>query len=239
MRHLRAYFRAQGKHRAVLGLSGGVDSAVVACLAAKALGPKNVFAFHLPYWRNRADERDAHQLALQLGIHFSLVGIQPISDAFIGRVVAKDVVARGNFMARSRMALLYHFAREKKALVLGTGNRTEFLAGYFTKFGDGAADYFPIAPLYKTQVWELARKLGVPASIVEKAPSAGFWKGQTDEGELGLSYAELDRILVAAVDRKRPRKRLEQEFGKKKVALVLERVQANAHKRLPAGRPSR
>ncbi len=237
VRSLRSYFRKNGKKRAVVGLSGGIDSAVVAALAVRALGKNNVHAFHFPYWKNASDETHARMVARSLGVKLTVVPINSIADSFASAVKTKQPLSRGNFMSRSRMALLYHFARVEEGLVLGTGNKPEFLMGYFTKFGDGAADYFPLADVYKAQVRALALELDLPTPIIEKPPSAGLWPGQTDEKELGITYDQMDSILCALTELHWTRSRVEKIFGKKPVDQVVSRMIFYAHKRLPAGQP--
>ncbi len=186
-----------GRKGVVLGLSGGVDSALVAKLCADALGPERVLALALPDGKGGKDLRDARKWANALGVEFGIANIGPIASAIERRVKASeaDPVPRGNLRARVRMILLYYTANTEDRVVIGTGNKSELLVGYLTKFGDGAADFLPIGDLYKTQVREMARALGLPRAIVEKTPTAGLWPGQTDEDELGVSYDELDRIL--------------------------------------------
>ncbi|MFH1199646.1 MAG: NAD+ synthase [Candidatus Micrarchaeota archaeon] len=230
---IRAHFRSAGKSRAVLGLSGGVDSAVVCALAAKALGAANVRAYYLPYFNPPDDGRHARLAAKKFGVRLQSVSIRKTVDALVAATGARDNVSRGNIMARVRMAVLYEFARQDRALVLGTGNRTEILLGYFTKFGDGACDVLAIGGLYKAQVWQLAEILGVPSEIIRKPPSAGLWQGQTDEGELGISYSDADEILHALIDKEWSLASAKRMFGKEKVARVAGMLAASGHKRLP------
>jgi len=223
-----------GRKGVVLGLSGGVDSALVAKLCADALGPARVLGLGLPDGPANADMRDARAWAKRLGIRFRLVNIRPIVAAFEKQLRASRSgrVARGNLRARSRMIVLYYVANTEDRLVIGTGNKSELLCGYFSLFGDGASDFLPIGDLYKTQVWEIARHLGLPKAILDKTPSAGLWKGQTDEGELGISYDELDRILLGI------ELQMDPEAIAEKAAVPLERVSrveslvaASVHKR--------
>jgi len=187
-----------GRKGVVLGLSGGVDSALVAKLCADALGPRRVLAVGLPEGRDDKDLADAEAWAKELGIGWRVVDIAPMALAFERALDASkaDRIARGNIRARVRMVVLYYIANTENRLVMGTGNKSELLVGYYTRWGDGGADFLPIGDLYKTQVRAMARHLGVPAAIVDKVPSAGLWPGQTDEGELGITYEELDRILL-------------------------------------------
>ncbi len=189
---------ASGRKGVVLGLSGGVDSALVARLCADAVGPKRVLALGLPEGKGGKDLDDARAYAKNLGLGFRVIDITPFVEAFEAglKMGRSDRVARGNLRARTRMIVLYFVANSEDRLVVGTGNKSEVLSGYFTKFGDGGADFLPIGDLYKTQVRAMARHLGIPNHIVDKVPTAGLWPGQTDAGELGLSYDDLDRILL-------------------------------------------
>ena len=182
----------------VLGLSGGVDSALVAKLCADALGPKRVVALGLPEGDGGADLAHARAYAAKLHIGFRTVDIAPFARAFEAVLKPRkaDRIARGNLRARARMVVLYYVANTEDRVVMGTGNKSELLMGYYTRWGDGGADFLPIGDLYKTQVRAMARHLGVPERILDKVPTAGLWKGQTDEAELGISYDELDRVLL-------------------------------------------
>jgi len=207
--------KAAGADGAILGISGGIDSAVVATLAVKALGKDKVFALIMPTGVTKPkDTHDAMTLANTLGIDSKMIALKPIIDAF--RTTLKvEQRPLGNLMARIRMTLLYYHANQRNLLVLGTGNKTEIAVGYSTKWGDAACDLLPIGDLYKTEVRELARYLKVPKSICDKAPSAGLWPGQTDEGEMGVTYEELDAMLESGKLNKRVKKM----------------VKASAHKR--------
>lgn len=187
-----------GRTGVVLGLSGGLDSALVAKLCANALGPERVLALGMPDGKGGKDMKDARRFAKSLGIEFRTVGVRPIVTVMEKKLKAieEDLVPRGNLRARARMTVLYFVANREGRIVMGTGNKSEALVGYFTKFGDGGVDFQPIGDLYKTQVREMAYHLGLPPAIIEKEPTAGLWPGQTDEGELGISYGELDRILL-------------------------------------------
>lgn len=224
---LKAHFAASGKHKAVLGLSGGVDSALVLKLCAEALGPRNVHAYYLPYFENASDRRQTESWARTVGASYEVYSIKKPVDALCETAGKWDSVARGNFMARARMSVLYFHARQHEALVVGTGNKSELKTGYFTKYGDGGVDLLPIGGLYKTQVWQMARELGVPAHFIDKAPSAGLWEGQTDESEMGITYKELDEILQLLESKPNAAVR---KFGDDKVKLVLERMRIGEHK---------
>ncbi|MEM3851737.1 MAG: NAD+ synthase [Methanomassiliicoccales archaeon] len=185
-----------GADGVVLGISGGVDSALTMALCANALGAEGVTAFLLPgHNSSEEDERDAADYAATLGIIARKISVSSVADEIQRKLEMKDAKAKGNVNARIRMVILYAFANEHNRLVAGTSNKSEFLTGYYTKYGDGASDMCPLGDLYKTQVWMLARKMGVPEKIVSKKPTAGLWPGQTDEAEMGITYAELDSIL--------------------------------------------
>jgi len=190
--------RESGRDGVILGLSGGIDSALVAKLCADAIGPGRVLALALPDGKGGRDLKDARKFANAIGIEFRIVNIGPIASAMEKRLKASeaDAVARGNLRARARMTVLYYGANTENRVVMGTGNKSEILTGYATKFGDAGADFLPIGDLYKTQVREMAAHLGLPNEIVDKTPTAGLWPGQTDEGELGITYDELDRVLL-------------------------------------------
>ncbi len=229
-----------GAEGGVVGISGGVDSALTATLAKEALGSKLV-ALIMPERgvTREEDVEDAKELASRLGISYHLVEIGdavarvlnsfPV-DAFPQR---RRKIAVANVKPRLRMVNLYLAANLSNSLVIGTGNKTELLLGYFTKYGDGGVDLLPIGGLYKTQVRALARHVGVPERIVSKTPSAGLWRGQEDEAELGMSYDELDRILYALYEEKltpeQAAEKLKMELSR--IRAVYKRVEANEHKR--------
>ena len=196
-----------GFERLVVGLSGGVDSATVAYLAARAIGPDNLLAVRMPYRSSSADsEADAMRVVSALGCRTERIDITPMVDPMLALVSGGDDAAvqlrRGNVMARQRMIVLYDRSAAFDALVAGTSNKTEALLGYGTQYGDMASAFAPIGDLYKSQLRAVAGALGVPEEILAKPPSADLWPGQTDEGELGASYDDLDRILFALVDRR-------------------------------------
>lgn len=214
-----------GEHNAIIGLSGGVDSAVVASLLALAIPPKRIYGYSLPSQTNaEQDIHDAEALATQLGIHFQIQPIDQIVSTFPNVATATPTII-GNIKARVRMTLLYQFSNQLNGVVVGTGNKSELQLGYFTKYGDGGVDILPIAHLYKTAVWELAKELQIPASIIEKPPTAGLWNGQTDEAELGISYTQADQILAAIAEQ-----RDLTVFSVADVTLVQERQRQAKHK---------
>jgi NAD+ synthase len=193
-----------GFRKGILGFSGGLDSSVCAALAARALGPKNVLGMILPYGDTFSrDVKDAHGLARRLGIRTRVIDIAPMVDAYFRRHPTGDRGRIGNKMARERMSILYDQSVQEKALILGTSNKTELLIGYGTIHGDMACAINPLGDLYKTQVRALAKFLRLPDRILKKAPTAGLWAGQTDEGELGLTYPEIDAILYELVEERK------------------------------------
>jgi len=202
---IRDAVETSGTHGVTVGLSGGVDSSLAAALAARALGPERVHAFLLPYRTSSADSvADAREVALHLGIAHRRIDISPMIDAYFVAASGEadaDPGRRGNKMARERMTILFDQAKKLGCLVLGTSNKTEILLGYSTVFGDNASSINPLGDLYKRQVWQLARHLDLPRSVVEKRPSADLWPGQTDEGELGFAYATADEVLYLMFDR--------------------------------------
>ncbi len=225
--------RKVGVERAVLGLSGGVDSAVSAAIAARALGPENVLGVFMPYRSSVPEsEADALEVARSLGIETLTVEITPQVDAYFERFPDASRLRRGNKMARERMTILYDHSAARSALVIGTSNKTELLLGYGTLYGDMASALNPIGDLYKTQVWGLARHLGLPASVIDKAPTADLWSGQTDENELGFSYHQVDRLLYRMIDERSGTAELvEMGFGEAFVERISRMVRSSQFKR--------
>jgi NAD+ synthase len=231
---LRGHALADGATGVVVGLSGGVDSALVARLARDALGPEHVLGVLLPDAQVPAElVAETERYAAGLGIVHRTVRIEPLEEAFRAALPdVRDRVTLGNTAARVRMTVLYALAREARRLVAGTGNKSELLLGYFTKYGDGGVDLLPIGDLYKTDVWALAEQLGLPAEIRERTPTAGFWPGQTDEGELGQSYRDVDRVL-RGLELLLGEEEIVREtgLGAAAVRAIVERVERHRHKR--------
>ena len=222
-----------GMSRAVIGLSGGIDSALSAYLAATALGAENVLALRMPYKTSSADSlNDAEAVIEDLGLPNQTLAISEMADPLIERFPDMSKLRRGNIMARMRMVTLYDQSMAWGGLVMGTSNKTEFLLGYSTIYGDSGVALHPIADLYKYQVRQLARSLGVPRAIIEKPPSADLWVGQTDEAELGFTYDEADQVLMLLVDERYTAEEVAAEgFEREFVARIWERVKANHYKR--------
>lgn len=223
-----------GFKRAVIGLSGGIDSALSCFLAVKALGPDNVLAVRMPYESSSTDSlEDAQKVIDATGVHSITIPITAMVKPLFDRFSDMDAMRKGNIMARTRMVALYDQSAAFNGLVVGTGNKTEILLGYTTLFGDSACAINPVGDLYKTQVRQLAKDIGVPVSVIEKPPSADLWAGQTDEGELGFTYEEVDRLLVMLVDeRYSAQDCIEAGFKKDFVNEVVSRIRRNQFKRV-------
>ncbi len=232
---VRNEVRKVGFERVVIGLSGGVDSALSATLACAALGPANVLPFLMPYSTSSADsEADARAVCAMLGLTATVVDISPQVDAYFERFPEADRARRGNKMARERMTVLYDMSFAHSALVIGTSNKTELLLGYGTLFGDMASALNPLGDLYKTQVFALARGMDLPERVVDKPPSADLWEGQSDEEELGFGYALVDALLYHMVDERRSRAELRGlGFDDPFVDDVRRRVRRSQYKRRP------
>lgn len=233
---LRTEIRRAGFERAVVGLSGGVDSALSCVLAAKALGPENVLAIRMPYASSSAESLEHADAVIRMtGVQSMMIPVTPMADPYLAQVPSDNVIRRGNVLARLRMIVLYDQSAAFGGLVVGTGNKTEILLGYTTLFGDSACGLNPLGDLYKTQVRQLARALGVPEAIVAKPPSADLWAGQTDEGELGFTYEQVDRLLILLVDgRYSPQACVDAGFERAFVEAVVERIRRTQFKRVPA-----
>jgi NAD+ synthase len=231
---IRSEITRVGYSKAVIALSGGVDSALSCYLTAEALGPENVLAVRMPYQTSSPDSLEHAQMVIDaLGVQSLTVPITEMADPLFERFPDANQVRRGNAMARARMIVLYDQSEAFRGLVVGTGNKTEILLGYTTLFGDSANALNPIGDLYKTQVRQLSRAMGVPEEIIQKAPSADLWKGQTDEGELGFTYEEVDKLLCLLVDQRyNPQDCVEAGFDEKFVRAVVERIRRNHFKRI-------
>jgi NAD+ synthase len=222
----------RGIGRAVLGLSGGIDSAVVAYLCARALGPANVHAIRMPYRTSSADSlADAQTVVDALGIHVETIEISDAVDGYLRFAPDADPRRRGNVMARMRMLVLFDQSARLGALPVGTGNKTERLMGYFTWHADDTPPVNPIGDLYKTQVWALARHLGVPAQLIDKPPSADLEANQTDETDLGITYLMADRILAQILAGYRNEQIVAHGIAANDVSLVRKRVEGTHWKR--------
>ncbi|EFS22194.1 NAD+ synthase [Fusobacterium gonidiaformans 3-1-5R] len=222
-----------GFKKVILGLSGGIDSALVAYLAVKALGKENVIAIKMPYKTSSQESIEHANLVLKdLGLEDRTIEITPMVDAYFTNQAEASSLRRGNYMARTRMTVLFDQSALENALVIGTSNKTEILLGYGTLFGDMACSFNPIGDIYKKDVWSLSRYMGVPKEIIEKQPSADLWAGQTDEQELGLSYKEADEILERLVDKKQSLEEIVAAgYEEGIVNKVIQKVKASAYKR--------
>ena len=231
---IRSEITRAGLEHAVVGVSGGVDSSLTCFLAAEALGPQNVLAVRMPYKTSSPDSLEHAQQVIDLtGVRSITIPITDMVDPLFARFPDMDAVRRGNVMARERMILLYDQSAAFKGIVVGTGNKTEILLGYTTLYGDAACGINPLGDLYKTQVRQLAQAMGVPEVIVAKAPTADLWKGQTDEGELGFTYAEVDWLLYLLVDQRySPDDCVDAGFASSFVNTVVERIRRNQFKRM-------
>ncbi|MHA1124418.1 MAG: NAD+ synthase [Candidatus Heimdallarchaeota archaeon] len=221
----------------VVGISGGIDSAVATALTVRAIGKEKVMGFILPSAKlDQSYEDDARKLVKQLGIKVKKISIADLVEAFTKNLddkIAQNRLAVGNAMARFRMVLLYGYANHKNYLVLGTSNKTEIMVGYFTKYGDGGADFEPFGGLYKTHIRLLAKYLDIPEEIITKPPSAGLWKGQTDEGELGITFELLDKILLGLLERDYTKEQIMEklEIDSATVEKVQKMITKTEHKR--------
>lgn len=230
---IRQEFSKAGFEHAVLGLSGGIDSSTTAYLAQRALGAENVWGISMPYQTSSPESgSDAQLVANELGINFMTIPITDMVDAYFKQFPDASRLRRGNRMARERMAILYDQSVALQALVVGSGNKTEVLLGYCTLHGDAACAMDPLGDLYKTQVRELARFLGVPESIIQKTPTADLWPGQSDEGELGFTYAEVDKLLYYMIEKRCTAAELKElGFAGEFIEQVTDRMCKSQHKR--------
>ncbi len=231
---IRSEVTRVGYTRAVVGLSGGIDSALSCVLAVEALGAENVLAVRMPYRTSNPDSLShAGLLIEQLQIPSKTIEITDMVEPLFKLDPEMTKLRRGNIMARERMIVLYDQSEVFKGLVIGTSNKTEILLGYSTQFGDAASAMNPLGDLYKTQIRQLSRAMNIPAPIVDKAPSADLWDGQTDEGELGFTYEQADKLLYLLVDhRYSPQECVEAGFDEKFVDLVIKRIRRNQFKRM-------
>lgn len=233
-RFIRSEITRAGFTRAVIGLSGGIDSALSFALAVEALGPENVLAVRMPYKASSSDSLEhAGVLIEQLKTPHETVEITAMVEPLFALDTDMSKQRKGNIMARERMIVLYDRSESFKGLVVGTSNKTEILLGYSTLWGDMASALNPIGDLYKTQVRQLARAMNIPSAIVDKPPSADLWLGQTDEGELGFTYEQVDKLLYLLVDhRYSPQECIEEGFEAAFVTSVLTRIRRNQFKRM-------
>lgn len=217
----------------VIGLSGGLDSTTTLFLCVEALGNDKVLGVIMPSkFNKKEDTEDSIEICEKLKVHYKVIEIDSIIESFGKFLDLSNKLVKGNLMARIRMCILYYFANKNKLLVVGTGNKSEYLQGYFTLYGDGACDLMPLRNLYKTEVKQLASKIGVPKKIIEKIPTAGLWVGQTDESELGITYEKLDKIL-SLLEKKLTVNEIQKRTGIKKedIEKVKERVGKTEFKR--------
>lgn len=231
---IHSEIKRAGFSRAVIGVSGGIDSTLSCYLAVEALGSENVLAVRMPYQSSSQDSLDHAQLVIEeLGVQALTIPITEMVAPLFERFPDSNNVRRGNVMARARMIVLYDQSEAFGGLVVGTGNKTEILLGYSTLYGDSACAINPLGDLYKTQVRQLARAMGVPAAIIDKPPSADLWLGQTDEDELGFTYAEVDRLLYLLVDQRySPDECVQEGYAKDFVYAVVARIRRNHFKRI-------
>jgi len=239
VKFIRNYVTQAGFDGAVLGLSGGVDSSLVAALACEAIGSEKVLGIMMPIdaEKDTTNVTDAKSLAKTLGMKHELFELKQAVAAYDS--LSLDKVSLGNLTARLRMVTWYARANQENRIVLGTGNKSELMVGYFTKYGDGGSDMLPIGELYKTNVWDLSNHIGLPEKIVRKVPSAGLWPGQTDEGELGITYQELDSILFLYLEKGlSERGIIGCGIEENKVHQVMRLMKQSEHKRRALPRPT-
>lgn len=230
---LRESFKKVGFSKAVLGLSGGIDSALVAYLLRDALGKENVLAIMMPYKSSNPDSLNHAKLVIEdLGINSKTIEITDMIDAYFKNEKEATSLRMGNKMARERMSILFDYSSKENALVVGTSNKTEIYLGYSTQFGDSACALNPIGDLYKTNIWDLSRYLKIPNELIEKKPSADLWEGQTDEQEMGLTYKEADQVLYRMLEEnKKVEEVLAEGFNKDLVDNILRRMNRSEYKR--------
>ena len=230
---LRESFKKAGFSKAVLGLSGGIDSALVAYLLRDALGKENVLAIMMPYKSSNPDSLNHAKLVIEdLGINSKTIEITDMIDAYFKNEKEATSLRMGNKMARERMSILFDYSSKENALVVGTSNKTEIYLGYSTQFGDSACALNPIGDLYKTNIWDLSRYLKIPNELIEKKPSADLWEGQTDEQEMGLTYKEADQVLYRMLEENKTTEEvLAEGFNKDLVDNIVRRINRSEYKR--------
>ena len=230
---LRESFKKAGFSKAVLGLSGGIDSALVAYLLRDALGKENVLAIMMPYKSSNPDSLNHAKLVVEdLGINSKTIEITDMIDAYFKNEKEATSLRMGNKMARERMSILFDYSSKENALVVGTSNKTEIYLGYSTQFGDAACALNPVGDLYKTNIWDLSRYLKIPNELIEKKPSADLWEGQTDEQEMGLTYKEADQVLYRMLEEnKKVEEVLAEGFNKDLVDNIVRRMNRSEYKR--------
>ena len=230
---LRENLKKAGFSKAVLGLSGGIDSALVAYLLRDALGKENVLAIMMPYKSSNPDSLNHAKLVVEdLGINSKTIEITDMIDAYFKNEKEATSLRMGNKMARERMSILFDYSSKENALVVGTSNKTEIYLGYSTQFGDSACALNPIGDLYKTNIWDLSRYLKIPNELIEKKPSADLWEGQTDEQEMGLTYKEADQVLYRMLEEnKKVEEVLAEGFNKDLVDNIVRRMNRSEYKR--------
>lgn len=230
---LRENFKKAGFSKAVLGLSGGIDSALVAYLLRDALGKENVLAIMMPYKSSNPDSLNHAKLVVEdLKINAKTIEITNMIDAYFKNEKDASSLRMGNKMARERMSILFDYSSKENALVVGTSNKTEIYLGYSTQFGDSACALNPIGDLYKTNIWDLSRYLKIPNELIEKKPSADLWEGQTDEQEMGLTYKEADQVLYRMLEEnKKVEEVLAEGFNKDLVDNIVRRINRSEYKR--------
>ncbi len=231
---IKDYIYKNGFKNGIIGVSGGIDSALVLALTVEALGKENVFALLMPYKLSSEDSlKDGKIICEKLGVKHEIIDISPSVDAYFEKYPTDNPLQIGNKCARERMSVLYDFSERKNALVVGTSNKSEILIGYATQYGDAAAAFLPIGDLYKTQVFEFSKILEITISIINKKPSADLWEKQTDEDEIGLIYKDLDKILYNMVDlNKDDSSLIELGFAKDKINRVRALMRSSEFKRI-------
>ena len=230
---LRESFKKAGFSKAVLGLSGGIDSALVAYLLRDALGKENVLAIMMPYKSSNPDSLNHAKLVVEdVVINSKTIEITDMIDAYFKNEKEATSLRMGNKMARERMSILFDYSSKENALVVGTSNKTEIYLGYSTQFGDSACALNPIGDLYKTNIWDLSRYLKIPNELIEKKPSADLWEGQTDEQEMGLTYKEADQVLYRMLEEnKKVEEVLAEGFNEDLVDNIVRRINRSEYKR--------